>query len=156
MGDNYSSELQYNQVPKKLSGLKPGDLLVILARLQNYVKGEYFPGTEKIYIVGWMRIQEIVDYQKTDPTLIESWLDPKNSKKNSHFLCADGNIDLFCKNWNVVAIGDPNQGGQFKYAIPFSYGPSTISGRHQGFQITNEMLNYIDDNHELVHMIRSL
>lgn len=151
-GDNFSDERLLNQVPKKLGTLKKGDLLVIFARMKHFENGGFIENTERVYIVGWLKVFEIVHFFESPDEQIGRWLE--NANFNSHFLAAMGDIQAFRDGLNVVCIGDPKSGGQLKKPILFT-GARVFNdeGRHRGYPILPEMIGLIEDNHILIHMI---
>ncbi|QEE14475.2 hypothetical protein DSAG12_00288 [Promethearchaeum syntrophicum] len=152
-GDNNSSQNHQNNVPKMLSQLESGDLLVIFARMQKWENGDFIEGTQRVYIVGWIEIEKIIDYQTTSDDKITPWL-KEHKNVNSHFFTHKGSLDSFRSKMDIVAIGNSKVGGQLKHPIEFTGGPvNNENDVFTGFRILPDMQEMIADNHQLVYMI---
>jgi len=152
-GDNYSREGQQSGVPRMLSQLEQGDLLIIFARMQKWENSDFIEGTQRVYIAGWIEIEKIIDYQTTPDEEISPWLN-EHKNANSHFFTHEGSIESFRSWLDIVAIGNSKVGGQLKQPIVFTKGPEyNEDNRHVGFPILSEMQEMIADNHRLVNMI---
>jgi len=152
-GDNNSNPDHPSGVPRMLSKLERGDLLVIFARMQKWVNNHLIEGTGRVYIVGWIEIDKIINFQTSTDEEITHWLN-EHRKMNSHFLNHKGSIESFRDWFDIVAIGNSKVGGQLKKPILLTGGrENNKNGRDIGFPILPEMRDLIADNHRLVRMI---
>jgi len=120
-------------VTKRCKKLKPGDLLLWSARLEPFVRNSYTGGDPRVYLIGWLMVERVIDYEKLSKSEEREIFNQRHL--NHHLLLAcrkyEQGKSVPCYNWeeflenlkngnHVVVIGNKHFGGQLQQAIPLT------------------------------------